>query len=89
MQSLSNLSSSKDGHYFNTSWVHDPRNTKPSVNTYTSTVTYQKGSRVEPGVYSALFVNRETQVYQPAVFFNNLKMPKLRDGSRKRKLELQ
>ena len=71
----SNLSLSKDGHGFDTSWIYDQWNTKPSVNTYTWTVTYQLGSRVEPGVYNALFVRGQNQVYQPAVVqkFKNAK----------------
>ena len=76
MCSLSNLSSSKDGQGFDTSWIYKPWNTKPSVNIYTWTVTYQPGGRGEADVYSALFVSREIQVYQPAVLqqFKNAKI---------------
>ena len=38
---LSNLSLRKDGHGFDALWIYDTSNTKPSVNTYTWTVTYQ------------------------------------------------
>ena len=76
MCSLSNLSSSKDGHGFDTWWIYDSWNSKPSVNTNTWTVTYKSGGSVEPGVYSALSASRETQVYQPAVLqqFKNAKI---------------
>ena len=76
MCSLSNLSSSKDSDGFDTSWIYDSWNTKPSVNIYTWTVTCQSGGRVEAGVYSALFVSRETQVFEPVVLqqFKNAKI---------------
>ena len=46
------------------------------MNIYTWTVTYQPGGRGEADVYSALFVSREIQVYQPAVLqqFKNAKI---------------
>ena len=46
------------------------------MNIYTWTVTCQSGGRVEAGVYSALFVSRETQVFEPVVLqqFKNAKI---------------
>ena len=86
MCSLSNLSSSKDGHGFDTWWIYDSQN---QVWIRIHGLLHISKTAELNQAFIAHYLQVEKPRFINLLFFNNLKMPKLCDLNRKRKLQLQ